>query len=105
MDIDMDIWARCNCLIYYIYLIDKNLLCNWYCNTNDSKFTLAEVQQKYKTMNTMTLMMLYLVSTVNDYTQMTMKKVRQLCPNYNLEGLFNNIVHGQALTCTDIIIM
>ena len=53
----------------------------------------------------MTLMMLYLVSTVDDYTQMTMKKVRQLCPNWSLGGLFNDIVHGQALPCTDIIIM
>ena len=56
-------------------------------------------------MTTMTLMMLYLVSTVNDYTQMTLNKVRQLCPNWNLEGLFNDVVHGQAFTCSDIIIM
>ena len=37
-------------------------------------------------MTTMTLMMLYLVSTVNDYTQMTVSKVRQLLPTWNLGG-------------------
>ena len=104
-----------NIIIYYIYLIDNSKhhwqqLKIYFLTDIVIQKLLGFLSQTYNKNIRQWIQWpwwcyIWFLQSVNDYTQMTLNKVRQLSPNWSLGGLFNNIVHGQALTCTDIIIM